>query len=89
MSYVDTHTKPIYESMKLSSFFDRRSAKRSNSICVYEDLTIAEFDRGKKNNKRDSMWVRGQLTKKIQSKLDWLGIPARCCRTCLHIENVP
>ena len=50
-------------------------AKKSQAVCVYEDLDITEFDRGRKNNKRDSMWVRGQLTKKIQSKLNWLGIP--------------
>ena len=70
--------------------------RKTNSICVYEDLTITEFDRGKKNNKRDSMWVRGQLTKKIQSKLDWLGImhvavePAytsKICPKCFHIHD--
>ena len=71
-------------------------AKRSNSICVYEDLDIVEFDRGKKNNKRDSMWVRGQLTKKIQSKLNWLGIPhiavdpaytSKLCPKCSNIDD--
>ena len=70
--------------------------RKTNSICVYEDLDITEFDRGKKNNKRDSMWVRGQLTKKIQSKLDWLGIvhmavdPAytsKMCPKCFHIHD--
>ena len=71
-------------------------AKRSHSICVYEDLDITEFDRGRKNNKRDSMWVRGQLTKKIQSKLNWLGIPhvavdpaytSKICPKCFNIND--
>ena len=71
-------------------------AKKSYSICVYEDLDITEFDRGKKNNKRDSMWVRGQLTKKIQSKLNWLGIPhiavdpaytSKMCPKCANIDD--
>lgn len=71
-------------------------AKRSHFICVYEDLDITEFDRGKKNNKRDSMWVRGQLTKKIKSKLNWLGIPhiavdpaytSKLCPKCSNIDD--
>ena len=71
-------------------------AKRSHSICAYEDLDITEFDRGRKNNKRDSMWVRGQLTKKIQSKLNWLGIPhvavdpaytSKMCPKCFNIDD--
>ena len=71
-------------------------AQKTKAICVYEDLDITEFDRGNKNNKRDSMWVRGQLTKKIQSKLDWLGIihmavdPAytsKMCPKCFNIND--
>jgi IS605 OrfB family transposase len=71
-------------------------AKKSNVICVYEDLDMTEFDRGKKNNKRDSMWVRGQLIKKIQSKLDWMGIPhiavdpaytSKMCPKCSNVDD--
>jgi IS605 OrfB family transposase len=73
-----------------------KEAKINKFTCVYEDLEITEFDRGKKNNKRNSMWIRGQLIKKIQSKLDWLGInhfsvdPAytsKACPKCSNIDN--
>ena len=42
------------------------------------------------------MWVRGQLTKKIQSQLNWLGIPhiavdpaytSKMCSKCFNIDD--
>ena len=42
------------------------------------------------------MWIRGQLTRKIQSKLNWLGIPhlavdpaytSKLCPKCSNIDD--
>jgi IS605 OrfB family transposase len=70
--------------------------KENPAMVVLEDLEIDEFNRGKKNNKRDSMWVRGELQKKVTEKLDWIGIPyklvdpaytSKCCPKCSNIDS--
>ncbi|PAV30669.1 hypothetical protein CIL05_06090 [Virgibacillus profundi] len=88
------HEADLRVNMSVSSFVDE--ATRTNATCVYEDLDMMEFDRGKKSNKRDSMWVRGQLIKKVKSKLDWLGIPhisvdpaytSKACSKCSNVDD--
>ena len=63
---------------------------------VHEDLDIVQFDRGKKNNKRDSMWVRGKMIKKLTEKCKWQGIPviavdpaytSKACPKCHQIDD--
>lgn len=68
--------------------------KKQKVKVVMESLDITEFDRGKKANKRDSSWVRGKLTTKIQSLLTWNGIPfvevdpAYTSKTCPTLTRV-
>lgn len=61
---------------------------------VFEDLDIVTFDRGKKANKRDSIWVRGKLMKKVTELLEWHGFnyetvdPAYTSKMCGKCCNV-
>lgn len=84
--------KRIHESVK--SCFE--VLKKNKYTLVYEDLDITEYDRGKKNNKRDSSWVRGKLIQKLIKLCDWNGInhisvdPAytsKACPKCHNIDN--
>lgn len=70
--------------------------KKQKVLVSMESLDITEFDRGKKANKRDSSWVRGKLTQKLQEKLMWNGIPfvevdpaytSKACPNCHNIDN--
>lgn len=72
-----------------------KEAKQGNYHVGLEDLEIKEFNRGKKSNKRDSSWIRGQLMKKIISLCEWNGVPvtlvdpaytSQCCSKCHHID---
>lgn len=63
---------------------------------VIEDLDITTFDRGKENNRRDSLWARGLLHRKLEEKLVWEGYevlkvdPAytsKACPICHNIHN--
>jgi IS605 OrfB family transposase len=47
--------------------------KGENVLVSIEDLNILEFDRGRKSNRRDSNWARGQLINKLKDKLTWIG----------------
>lgn len=47
--------------------------KDRNVLVSIENLNILQFDRGRKNNRRDSNWARGQLLEKIKEKLTWIG----------------
>jgi IS605 OrfB family transposase len=68
--------------------------KDTNAITVIEDLDIVNFDRGKTANRRDSMWSRGQLLKKIEEYLSWNGLelikvdPAYTSKVCPHCFNI-
>lgn len=70
-------------------------AKEGRYHVGLEDLTVEKFKRGKKNNKRDSSWIRGKLVDKIISLCEWHGIPvtlvdpaytSQCCSKCHHID---
>lgn len=72
-----------------------KEAKEGKYHVGLEDLEIAEFTRGKRTNKRDSSWIRGQLVQKIISLCKWSGIPvtlvdpaytSQCCSKCYHID---
>ena len=72
------------------------SIEGTNATTVMEDLDIITFDRGKESNRRNSMWARGQLHKKIESLLLWNGYkvikvdPAytsKLCPVCNNIHN--
>ena len=71
-----------------------QDAKKHNNLVAMESLNITEFDRGKRNNKRDSSWVRGKLLTKLQEKLSWNGIPfvevdpAYTSKECPKCHNV-
>ena len=61
---------------------------------VHEDLDIAEFDKSKKENKRNSSWVRGKLINKLTEMCNWKGIPiipvdpAYTSKVCPHCSNI-
>ena len=65
-------------------------------ITVLEKLDIREFKRGRKANRRDSMWSRGKLSKRLKEALEWHGLlseevePAytsQICPICGHLEK--
>lgn len=71
-------------------------AKIQRALVAMESLLITDFDRGKNANKRDSSWVRGKLTKRLQEKLTWNGIPfievdpaytSKACSKCFNIHK--
>ena len=70
--------------------------KKEPKTVVLEDLEITKFDNGKQTNKRNSSWARGQLIKRLSSKLNWLGIPmikvdpaytSQMCHKCYHVDK--
>lgn len=70
--------------------------KNNNYLPVFEDLEINEFNRGRKANKRDSFWVRGDLIKRVTELLSWNGYkiefvdPAytsKACSKCYNLDN--
>lgn len=72
---------------------DRQS---DGKITVLEKLDIREFKRGRKANRRDSMWSRGKLSKRLKEALEWHGLlseevePAytsQICHICGHLEK--
>jgi len=61
-----------------------------------EALDIDEFDRSKRENKRDSSWIRGQLLTTLQHHLRWKGIPytevepaytSQMCPVCSNVAK--
>ncbi|SNX54112.1 RNA-guided endonuclease TnpB family protein [Thermoanaerobacterium sp. RBIITD] len=67
--------------------------KGKEILVSMEDLNILEFDRGRKSNRRDTNWARGQLLKKMQEKLEWHGVkfvgvePAYTSQECPICHN--
>ena len=72
--------------------------KDTKTITVLEEIDIKEFNRSKAENRRDSIWARGQLTNRLTSKLNWHGFevikvdPAftsKMCSKCycIHDDN--
>jgi IS605 OrfB family transposase len=70
--------------------------KKQPVLVSMESLDIDEFDRGKKANKRDSSWIRGQLLTKLQEVLTWNGVPfvevdpgytSKCCPKCWNVDD--
>lgn len=73
-----------------------KEVKKEKAMVAMESLDITTFDRGTKANKRDSSWVRGKVTTKIQKSLTWNGIPwvevdpaytSKACPTCFTIHH--
>lgn len=73
-----------------------KSIKGTSTTTVIEDINIIEFDRGKKANRRDSMWARGQLLRGLEEALIWHGYsvikvdPAytsKLCPKCYNIDD--
>ncbi|SHF64806.1 transposase, IS605 OrfB family, central region, partial [Caldanaerobius fijiensis DSM 17918] len=68
--------------------------KNRKVLVSMEDLNILEFDRGRRSNRRDSNWARGQLLKKLQEALEWhgkdhIGVePAYTSQECPVCHNV-
>ena len=66
-----------------------KSLNQDKSIMtVLEKLDIKEFDKSKHDNSMYSIWVRGQLQKRVMEKLNWNGYqfmevePAFTSQTC-------
>jgi len=73
-----------------------KEAENLPCLVALENLLLDEFNRSKKSNKRDSMWVRSQLIKRITEALNWKGIsyvlvdPAyisQTCSKCSHVDS--
>lgn len=96
-----SRTRRAYKHMQVSEISGAikgymSSIKGTDATTVIEDLDITVFNRGKKNNRRDSLWVRGQLHKKLEELLAWNGFdvikvdPAytsKLCPICSNIHN--
>ncbi|RYL94548.1 RNA-guided endonuclease TnpB family protein [Sporolactobacillus sp. THM19-2] len=70
--------------------------RQDHLVLVLEDLELTNFDRGKKANKRNSSWIRGQLFQKITERLNWYGMPyvtvdpaytSQMCHACGHLDK--
>lgn len=70
--------------------------KDTDTLTILEDLDIKSFKRGKQNNRRDTLWCRGMLTKRLEEKLNWIGLsvakvdPAytsKMCSVCFNIHD--
>lgn len=88
------HLQEVELSNSIKSYF--KEIKGTGTTTVIEDINIIEFDRGKKNNRRDSMWARGKLHRKLEELLSWHGYkvikidPAytsKLCPICNNIDN--
>lgn len=72
------------------------SIKNTATTTVVESLDIKEFNRSKTENRRDSNWVRGKLTEKLESVLKWYGykvikvdpaFTSQICPKCFNIDK--
>jgi len=72
------------------------SIKDTKTLTVLEEIDIKEFNRSKAENRRDSIWMRAQLTDRLVSKLNWYGFdvikvdPAftsKMCSKCFCIHD--
>ena len=70
--------------------------KEDGKITVLEELDILEFKRERRSNRRDSMWSRGKLSKRLQEALTWHGLQSeevepsytsQICPICGHLEH--
>lgn len=65
-------------------------------ITVLEELDIKEFNRSRHENRRDSMWCRGMLAKRLEEKIAWIGqqtktvdpaYTSQLCPVCFNIDE--
>jgi len=70
--------------------------KADHAVTVLEDIDIREFNKCRALNRRNSMWLRGQMTRRLEEALDWNGLayvevdPAytsQICPACYNLDS--